>query len=146
MKKRAHFILSCCLSLVFVYAGFIKSMGTSSFYQDVRAYQLLPDQWAWVWSHFLPWLEIVTGIALLAKPTRLASSLLVSLLLLLFMSALLSAWIRGLNIECGCFGEEGASSNYAGYLSRDAVMLVISLYLFKSDFTQRAAAPSPPKS
>ena len=146
MKKRAHFILLCCLAIVFIYAGFIKIIGTSSFYQDVRAYHLLPDQWAWVWSHFLPWLEIVTGVALLAKPTRLASSLIISLLLLLFTSALLSAWARGLDIECGCLGEGGAPSKYAWYLTRDAVLLLVSLYLFRSAFTQRAAATSPPNS
>jgi len=144
MKKRAHFILSGCLALVFIYAGFIKIMGTSSFYEDVRAYHLLPDEWAWIWAHFLPWLEIVTGSALLATPARLASSLILSLLLLLFTSALLSAWIRGFNIECGCLGEGGSPSNYTWYLSRDAVMLLVSLYLFRSAFTQRATAPSSP--
>jgi putative oxidoreductase len=146
MMKRAYFILSCCLSLVFVYAGFIKIIGSFAFYQDVRAYHLIPDQWAWVWAHSLPWLEIVTGVALLAKPTRLASSLIISLLLLLFMSALLSSWIRGLNIDCGCFGEGGAHSNYAWYLSRDSLMLLVSLYLFRSAFTRYAEVRLTPNS
>jgi len=143
MKQHSYFILSCLLSLVFIYAGLVKAIGTSSFYHDVRAYHLLPDQWAWTLAHFLPWLEIVVGVALLARPARFASSLIIALLLLLFMSALLSAWISGLNIECGCLGEGGVPSSYVWYLSRDAVMLLVALYLLRSASTQPVAVPSP---
>ena len=55
-------------------------------------------------GHFLPWLEIVTAMALLLGRLYLGALLSVSGLGVVFAVAVGSAWWRGLDISCGCFG------------------------------------------
>jgi uncharacterized membrane protein YphA (DoxX/SURF4 family) len=125
-------IVAGLLSLIFIYAGTTKALEASSFYKDVQMYHLLTDGTAWYLAHYLPWLEIVTGIGLIVKHTRKSACILIITALAVFMFAISSAWARGLNIECGCFGETIDHSSYIWVLIRDFFMLLAALYLFGS--------------
>jgi putative oxidoreductase len=132
MKGIILLIIRCLLFAIFAYAGMVKTMDVSSFYHDIRLYHLLPDEAAWYWAHYLPWLEMAAGAGLMIKCTRASSCLIISLLLLVFMGAAVSAWLRGFNIECGCFGQHLSPSNYLWILLRDLAMFVGAIYLLKS--------------
>ncbi len=119
------------LALIFIYAGALKAWDAPAFYRNIRMYHLMPEGAAWYVAHYLPWLEIITGAALLWKRSRCAASFIISGSLLVFMLAILSAWMRGLNIDCGCFGETAGKSNYYWVLSRDLLMLAAALYLLR---------------
>jgi hypothetical protein len=55
-------------------------------------------------ASFMPALEAVGGLALLFNRWRRAGSFLCGALLVLFVVLIAQAVIRGLNIDCGCFG------------------------------------------
>jgi len=62
-----------------------------------------------------------------------------------FIAALIAAWIRGLDITCGCFG--GADKGrYAWWLTRD-VALLVAIVVLQSLWQQQpphsAASPQP---
>ena len=56
-----------------------------------------------------------------------------AVLLVAFVIGISSAWARGLEIECGCFGgggaKEGASSAYPWEIARDVGLLALSGWL-----------------
>ena len=56
-------------------------------------------------------------------------------LLLMFVFGISSAWVRGLQIECGCFGggglKENAASGYALDIVRDIGLVVVSAWLIR---------------
>jgi putative oxidoreductase len=130
MKFFIQSAMTFILAAVFLYAGISKVIACSAFYQDIRQFQILPDEMAWWLAHYLPPLEIVVGSAMMWKETRGAASLLSCILLIIFTGAIISAWLRDLNVECGCFGSIG-KSHYPWIVLRDVTLLFMSAYVLK---------------
>jgi hypothetical protein len=56
-----------------------------------------------------------------------------------FCVALASAWFRGLDINCGCFGHGTTASDLPLAVARSFALGLLALFLFKQ--RQPAAAP-----
>ena len=100
----------------------------------VRAYRILPEAIVPTVGHVLPAVEIVVGLALIvgrADAGRWPSSS--ALLFVAFIIGISSAWSRGLQIDCGCFGGGGfdadATAKYPWEIARDVGLLLLSLWL-----------------
>lgn len=122
------------LAGVWLYAGMSKVGDLDSAIRAVKAYQLLPGAVAESVGAALPLVEVGLGLLLLfGMATRLAAAI-STLLLAAFTAGMLSAWARGLRIDCGCFGGGGelAAGQSPGYwleLGRDLVLLVAAWVL-----------------
>ena len=118
---------------VWVWAGLAKLTEPYAAVQAVRAYQLLPGGVAEVVGRTLPTLELVVGTALVAGVLTRVSAAVSAGLFLAFVVGIASAWARGLQIDCGCFGGGGydpdAASAYPWELARDGVLLALSVLL-----------------
>lgn len=89
---------------VWVAAGALKLPDPAASVRAVRAYRLLPEGLVPTVAYGLPVLEIGLGaLLILGLAVRLAAGL-SAVLLLVFLAGLASAWARGLQIDCGCFG------------------------------------------
>lgn len=122
--------LRLVLAFAFLYAGIVKvwdfaggHWATPKFFEDVLNYHLLPWDAAAVLAVYLPWLEIVAAIGLFTRRWRLGALLILAMLLLVFSAAMASAWFRGLDISCGCFGKEVEKGDWGIPLARDLVLL-----------------------
>ncbi|AHF94970.1 hypothetical protein OPIT5_00105 (plasmid) [Opitutaceae bacterium TAV5] len=119
------------LAGVFLWSGFAKVSEPAAFLASIEGFRILPYHWAWLTSLLLPWLEITTALALLAgRSWTRAGALLAALMLLGFMVAVGSAWIRGLEINCGCFGQSDDPTSYPWILSRNFLLLTAGLLVF----------------
>jgi uncharacterized membrane protein YphA (DoxX/SURF4 family) len=118
---------------VWIAAGWLKLPDPAESVRAVRAYDLLPETIVPTVGHGLPILEIVVGLMLvLGAGTRVAAA--VSFVLqVAFIIGIASAWARGLQIECGCFGGGGTAANasdkYPWDIARDAGLAALSLLL-----------------
>ncbi|HOX84716.1 MAG TPA: MauE/DoxX family redox-associated membrane protein [bacterium] len=92
------------LALVFFFAGVPKIADPGTFAQAIDNYRLLPYFAVIAMAIFLPWLEVILGLALASGRLRRGTALLTALLYLMFLVAIGSAVMRGLDIDCGCFG------------------------------------------
>jgi uncharacterized membrane protein YphA (DoxX/SURF4 family) len=92
---------------VLVVAGALKLPDPAEAARAVRAYQLLPEGLAGPVAFGLPVVEIAVGLALLAGVFVRAAALATAVLLVAFLVGIVSAWARGLQIDCGCFGGGG---------------------------------------
>ena len=88
---------------VFVVVGVTKIAEPKLFANEIGNYQMLPDLFVNFSAIILPWVELVIGVLLILGIKLKESSLLSTILLLLFTIAVAIAWARGLNINCGCF-------------------------------------------
>jgi uncharacterized membrane protein YphA (DoxX/SURF4 family) len=118
---------------VWIAAGVLKLPDPAASVRAVRAYQLLPESTVRVVGYGLPVLEVCLGVLLvLGLGTRAVASL-SALLLLAYIVGISSAWARGLQIDCGCFGGGGylrdATSKYPWEIARDVGLLVASVLL-----------------
>lgn len=118
-------ILCFAYGAVFVYAGSMKLRDPGLFLQDIRSFNLLPDPFAAWLALGLPWLEVLAGLAVIAGWLRRGGLLLLQVALLVFLVAIGSAWHRGLNIECGCFGDSIQASTYVELIVRDVILLLM---------------------
>jgi uncharacterized membrane protein YphA (DoxX/SURF4 family) len=122
------------LAVVWIWAARAKIFDPDGAVRSVRAYRLLPEALVHTVGYGLPFLELGIAVLLIAGvATRLAAAT-SSVLLLVFMAGIASAWARGLRIDCGCFSAGGpnaavGASQYLGELLRDAGLLLVSLWL-----------------
>jgi uncharacterized membrane protein YphA (DoxX/SURF4 family) len=118
---------------VWLAAGLLKIGDGAGSVRAVRAYDLLPESVVPTVGHALPAVEIVVGLALVAGALTRGVAVLSALLQLAFIIGISSAWARGLQIDCGCFGGGGfdadATSKYPWEIARDSGLLLLSLWL-----------------
>lgn len=127
---------------LFLYAGVLKAIQPAEFATDIDHYHLLPWRAAAFFSLYLPWLEIISGGSLFFAKTRRAALWLLLSMTSVFLMALLSAWARGLDIRCGCFGSADAGSPIPIAVLRDLAILGAIVYLLWRDRgTEVAARP-----
>src|SRR2546422_3976141 len=98
------FIFRLVLGTIFIIASIDKIAAPDAFAASVQAYHLAPYALVNLIALVLPWIELLCGTFLIAGVYVRGSSLMVSLLLGMFVIAMISALMRHLNIDCGCFG------------------------------------------
>ena len=119
------------LGAIFIYAAFTKlyfnggwHFGDYHFFfgMVISSYNLLPF-WAVEWAaRILPWFELLLGVLLTAGVALRWTGLLACALLLLFIGAMTRAYMNGLEIMCGCFGNNEKLGPLT--LLRDSSMLI----------------------
>jgi uncharacterized membrane protein YphA (DoxX/SURF4 family) len=118
---------------VFVVAGAIKVPDPAAAVRAVRAYRLLPESLVAPVAFGLPIIEIAVGLALLVGAFVRTAAIAAAVLLVVFVAAVGSAWARGLQIDCGCFGGGGqvaaGQTAYPTEILRDIGLLVVALAL-----------------
>ncbi|MEV6598265.1 MauE/DoxX family redox-associated membrane protein [Actinoplanes sp. NPDC051346] len=119
------------LAAVWLVAGGLKVGDLAASGRAVNAYQLFDYETAKVVGAVQPFLEIALGLLLLAGlAVRLCAGISAALLLI-FIAGIVSAWARGLRIDCGCFstgGELGVGVDpaYGWDIARDAGFLLLA--------------------
>lgn len=114
-------------------AGYLKFDELDKSQMAVRAYELLPIPLANFMGIFLPFFELAVGILLVLGAATRLSALASGLLMFAFMIGISQAWVRGLSIDCGCFGGGGqvapGEADYLTPLLRDTGLTVLAVYL-----------------
>jgi len=122
-EKVIVLLLRVIVGGIFICAGILKAIDPAQFAKDVDNYRLLPFAASAAVALYLPWLEIIAGAALATGVWHRGASLVIGAMLLAFLIALGSAWARGLDITCGCFGHGPNRTNYPLALLLDAGLL-----------------------
>lgn len=120
-------IFRLALGIIFLYAGIEKIIVPQEFATAIYNYRLLPDWSINVLAVILPWLEVFLAAGLISGIYVRGASLLSALLFLVFAVALTISLGRGLDINCGCFGETSGNINWF-YLIRDTTLLGMSVF------------------
>ena len=131
------------LGIIFIYAAALKIADPVAFAGSVAAYRILPYFASYLTAAVLPFLELTCGLLLVCGYRVKGGALIIAGLNLLFMAALASAIVRGLDIDCGCFKQGGPKTSPWLALARDACFLVMTAYVLKFDSkSQKRPSPS----
>jgi len=141
-KKYQPFITLICRLLlggVLLVAGGLKVFKPSESAGAVAAYKILPTDLAHLVGYALPWFEVALGILLIIGLTTRLAAIAGTAVMIIFTAAIISVWVRGILIDCGCFGGGGeidpskASEARRAYLMeilRDLGLALSGIYLY----------------
>ena len=111
---------------IFIYASIDKIVHPHEFARIIHNYQILPDFLVYIVAATMPFIELITGLFLIAGLYKETSAIVLSSMLMVFIIAISFNLIRGINFDCGCFttvAKEGGSDP-VGLLIRDILMLI----------------------
>jgi uncharacterized membrane protein YphA (DoxX/SURF4 family) len=134
-------IIAFVWSAIFIWAGLEKVMQPAAFAESIQAYKLIPEYFAPWLARFLPWLEIWAALALLWPRTRATGALLVGTLSVVFALAVTSVMLRGLEINCGCFGPFSGKVGWKT-LALDLAGIISMSWLLREAFTPTCELPA----
>ncbi len=125
-----HRALGLLLGGVFLYAAHAKVLDPRPLVTIIWNYRILPPGPVNLMAIYMPWMELVVGLALITGFKRRGAALWASLLLLAFMFGLLVNAVRGVNVACGCFSTSATETSNAWLLVlRDLPMLAAALWM-----------------
>lgn len=108
-----------------------KIIDPAAFAQTIDNYRLFPAFSIGPLAIVLPWLEMITALAvLIGGPWKRPAALILAVLLISFMLAVGFNLARGLDFQCGCFGSaDGGRRAGLTLLIQDALLLVCAIGL-----------------
>ncbi len=121
-------VLRVALGAIFVYAAWTKLRTPwELFAMSIDSYQLLPLKAVELVARTLPWFELAVGLLLMAGFWLRSAAAATALLLAVFFGLMVRAYAKGMEINCGCFGQNDIISWKT--LLRDGSMLAAALAL-----------------
>ena len=135
MKNFVGVVARFGLAAVWLYSGLIKLLNPLESRQAVQAYELLPSDLVPMVAVGLPAFEVILGLLLVLGLFLRPVAVLSGALLLVFIGGIISAWARGLQIDCGCFGGGGYDENagpatYLTEIARDIGFLALAVFVY----------------
>jgi putative oxidoreductase len=140
MARLKHFLTHPALALIlrlylagiFIYASLHKINFPAEFADNIAGYLIVPYWLVSPLALFMPWLELVSGLFLLAGVRVRAASLVIGGMLVMFTVAVIVALIQDTPIGCGCFQSVGEAISWWTVL-RDLAWLGMAAHVFFYD-------------
>lgn len=127
-------------------AGLLKLPHPAESVRAVRAYRILPEAVVPTIGYVLPLLEVAIAILLLLGLGTRVAAIFSSLLMTAFIIGIASVAVRGINIDCGCFGGGGevaeGATKYTEEIIRDVCLLLLGLFLVHRPASRLSLDPS----
>jgi uncharacterized membrane protein YphA (DoxX/SURF4 family) len=143
-NKRRVIILALRIALgaVWLYAAYSKlKQPWLLFAMSIDSYKLLPEWASLTVARSLPWVELALGVMFISGVFLRYAATIGAAILTVFFAAMISAYVRGLAIDCGCFGP-GDAISWRTFL-RDGSLLMAAIALaWLSWKSARQSAPS----
>jgi uncharacterized membrane protein YphA (DoxX/SURF4 family) len=105
-------VLDILIAAIFIYAGILKVLDPVQFARDIDNYKMLPWPAAVALALYLPWLEILCGLALIVRRLYRGAVLLLTGLTIVFIVA-----------SCGCFGHVSQGWSFGWHMALDFGLL-----------------------
>lgn len=119
------------LGILFIWAGSLKIIDAPGFAEALSYYRLLPMPGINWTAIFLPWLEVVCGVALITGVCDRGAAAWLAMMLVVFIAALGYSIHRGLDISCGCFGLNESGKKVGFFeIGRNLLLLAAAVAVF----------------
>lgn len=104
MAATLSLIFRIIIGGIFLIAGLAKISDPVRFMLTLREFDMFPRSIIPFLAVFLPWLELILGMFIVIGLLYRTSAFMLAAMNIMFTLAILSVIIRGLEIDCGCFG------------------------------------------
>lgn len=140
MSAAISFIFRIIIGGIFLVSGLAKISDPIRLLFTLRDFKLFPEIIVPFTAIYLPWLEFILGLLIIVGLLYRTSSLMLAFLNFAFMLAILSVIIRGIEVDCGCFGLLADMLKIPDMADMKAVIrnmlfIGINIYIFKTKET-----------
>lgn len=140
MSERLSFIFRIILGGIFLISGLAKISDPVRFILTLREFRLFPEMIVPFTAVYLPWLEFILGLFILVGLMHRTASLILAFLIGSFTFSILSIIVRGIEVDCGCFGLLADMLHIPDMADMKAVIrnllfIGMSIYIFRAKRT-----------
>jgi len=121
---------------VFIVVGVTKILDPKLFANEIGNYDLLPNYVLHIPAIILPWIELVVGMLLVLGIKLKTNSLIAGTLLVIFTIGVITAWSRGLDINCGCFSSIKEEKVGLSKVLQNSGLILLTILTFISNSTK----------
>jgi uncharacterized membrane protein YphA (DoxX/SURF4 family) len=116
---------------VFIYAAILKMRSPQDVADSMASFHLVPNPLIDLWALGLPLFELTSGLCLVTGYFCRIGLFSIMAMLTMFLGAIASTLIRGIQINCGCFGTDsvGDADPWIA-VSRDMLLLLCAAYAY----------------
>lgn len=118
--------LRLAVAAIFLFAAFPKLLDPVAFARDIDNYRMVPDALIGPLALMLPVAEILVGLALVTGVYARGAALVAGAMLAGFAAGMIQAILRGINLDCGCFGQLAEAQVTWWSVARNATLLAFS--------------------
>jgi len=118
------------LGATFIYASYHKIIAPAEFAKLIYGYDLFPPETINLIAIIVPFVELITGIALIIGFYPQSAALILNAMLVFFILIISINRIRGHEFDCGCFSmQTDRLDDSPGYmLGRNLLLLTMGIY------------------
>jgi uncharacterized membrane protein YphA (DoxX/SURF4 family) len=149
-SRAAELVARLILGGAFIFAAGAKILDPPAFAHEISNFRLIPGSLVNAAALWLPWVEMLTGLALIAGIWRKISAILLGALLLAFVAALSINLARGRAVDCGCFGSsktprttEQRLADMRIAIGRDVLLLALLVPILAKSRRDESRPPTP---
>lgn len=141
MRMRAMYIVArLILGGIFIWAAVNKIPEAGALAETMARFELLPEVLVLPFAYFLPWLELICGLGLVLGIWVRGAAWWSATLLVIFIIALSANLSRGMEVDCGCFGENPAGTDGSWEaLIRNVLLLMVAFFVIRTGASARRA-------
>ncbi len=121
--RALNLVLRLVIGGMFVYAAWTKVLEPAGFAMAVRGYKIIPFSLSNLFAIGVSWSELIAGVMLILGILTRKSAGAIAILLFVFIVAITTTLVRGMVVDCGCFGKEGGSSTSWLLIVRNVALL-----------------------
>lgn len=131
------------LAAVWIFAGATKLGNHMTVTQSIEAYEIFTPHWSSLLANIIGPAELAGGLILLLGIKIRPAGWVSFGVLVLFVIGLSSAYSRGLQIDCGCFGPDpdSAGGDLLWVIARDIGLIAVTLFMIYRPFKKFALYP-----
>lgn len=131
------------LAVMWIYSGSTKLGNHMTVTQSIEAYEIFTPYWSNLLANIIGPAEIAGGLILLLGIKIRPAGWVSLVVLVLFVIGLASAYHRGLQIDCGCFGPQpdSAGGDLLWTIVRDIGLIAVTLFMIYRPFKKFALYP-----
>ena len=126
-----NFLARVVVGFIFISFGMEKIFEPSKFANEIGNYKMLPEILLNFSALILPWIEVISGLLLIAGVRIKANSAIIGSLLFVFIVAVATAMARGLSIKCGCSSSNAQMVGFPKIFENLGLLLLcLNLFIF----------------
>jgi len=117
---------------IFIYSSIGKLFSPEEFAKIIYNYDFLPLFLVNIFAITFSYLQFVTGVLLIFGVFKKGNSAILITLLVVFLIALIQAYARGLDINCGCFSldTDVSKNDILERIVEDVILLIPAVIIF----------------